>query len=132
MKLRDLNGAIRKSGDKITIGLKAPDGREILIRVPRSGVLDGLKEAWPDGGETDIYLDDSGRLRYEANGSDDAINDLGNNAVMQADMDAIAEQHDEVLTDDDLDIDADVPAILVKGENAMPADDLDDLDDLLG
>lgn len=65
MKLRDLNGAIRKSGDKITIGLRALDGREILIRVPRSSVLEGLKEAWPDGGETDIYLDDAGRLRYE-------------------------------------------------------------------
>lgn len=106
MKLRDLNGAIRKSGDKITIGLKAPDGREILIRVPRSGVLDGLKEAWPDGGETEIYLDDSGRLRYEANGSDDAVADMSSDA-------------EETPVDDDLDIDADEPA--------APADDLDDL-----
>lgn len=127
MKLRDLNGAIRKSGDKITIGLKAPDGREILIRVPRSSVLDGLKEAWPDGGETDIYLDDSGRLRYEANGSDDVINDLGNNAAMQADMDAIAQQHDELLGDDLDQEDVVLDELLSQSVSAA-----DDLDDLLG
>lgn len=110
MKLRDLNGAIRKSGDKITIGLKALDGREILIRVPRSSVLEGLKEAWPDGGETDIYLDDAGRLRYEGAST-------GEVTVTPAD-----------------DIDLDEGLVEDLDETPAPAAPAaaDDLDDLLG
>lgn len=117
MKLRDLNGAIRKSGDKITIGLKAPDGREILIRVPRSSVLEGLKEAWPNGGETEIYLDDAGRLRYEGSTSGDLP------AVTVADADETLD--DDVLEDADEETLEDEPA-----PTTASADD--DLDDLLG
>ena len=112
MKLRDLNGAIRKSGDKITIGLKALDGREILIRVPRSSVLEGLKEAWPDGGETEIYLDDAGRLRYEGSTSGDLP------AVTVADADETLDDADEEILEDD------------PTPTTASADD--DLDDLLG
>ena len=108
MKLRDLNGAIRKSGDKITIGLKALDGREILIRVPRSSVLEGLKDAWPDGGETDIYLDDAGRLRYEGASTGEVA----------------------VTPDDDIDLDLDEDLDETPAPSAAAA--ADDLDDLLG
>ena len=115
MKLRDLNGAIRKSGDKITIGLKAPDGREILIRVPRSSVLEGLKDAWPDGGETEIYLDDAGRLRYEGSTSGDLPADATTDADETLDDEVLEDADEETLDDESTQASAD-----------------DDLDDLLG
>ena len=68
MKLRNLNGAVRKAADKVTVTMIAPDGRDIPIRVPRSMVVEGLKVAYGEEAltfETDLTVTEDGRLVSE-------------------------------------------------------------------
>lgn len=108
MELRKLNGEINRAEDKIVIGLVAPDGREILIRVPKSLVKAGLKDAWPDGGETGIYIDVENRLRHEANRTGAAVvaqdeDDLDMALAEQDEDELLQEHYDAPASSDDLD-----------------------------
>ncbi len=126
MKLRNLNGLIRKADDKITIKVTAPDGRPIPVRVPKSLLIEGLKDAY-DGEEgtfetgltlTDGVLVSSGDIQASQPitappateidllvGDDDDL--LGDDAGSLHTASAATDEVEDLLADDDIDLLAD-------------------------
>lgn len=127
MKLRNLNGAVRKAGDKITVKVTAPDGRPIIFRIARSDTVKGLTEAFVEGTlETGLVIDADGALVRDPEAHIP-------NAVTAAALDA-AEQGESERFDNVDDLMADLnddEDLLADSAPASSFEDDDDIEDLL-
>lgn len=142
MKLRNLNGAIRKVEGAPLVGMMTPAG---YARVPvqKTGLLDALKALYPDPQE-ETYLEltedgmltvteegrgriaDQTRAAHEAGTEPFAERD-GGHGVEVSDDDELLEDDDDVVTEGDV----------TAAHNEVLADDElleddDDLDSILG
>lgn len=64
MKLPQLNSAIR-AADNVRICFNLANQHPIQVVVQKSSMLDALKEAFPDRGETGLFLNADGFLMRE-------------------------------------------------------------------
>ncbi len=108
MKVRNLNGAIRKSEGKILIKQTAPDGRIIVFPVARSDAVKAVTEAYHEGGlhETNLAIGEDGALILEGTPPAPQADPLDDDEDLLADdnIDLIhgdEEDEDDLLADDD-------------------------------
>jgi hypothetical protein len=64
LKLPQLNSAIR-AADNVRIGFNLANHHPIRVVVQKSSMLEALKEAFPDKGETGLFLNAEGYLMKE-------------------------------------------------------------------
>ena len=71
MKLRNLNGTIRKT-QGVFVNWTSPSGKSIPIKVDKSSLLAGLKEAFGDDAtvETGLTVNERGFLYHEGHPAD--------------------------------------------------------------
>ncbi len=134
MKLRNLNGAIRKVEGAPTVGVMTPLGY-IHVPVQKTGLLDALKALSEDPQiETHMEVSEDGRLTVTeegrvlieraASGHDDGGDLIGESDLLDDLLDASSP-----LTADDLAESQElVRDVVVSDDETLP----DDLDDLLG
>lgn len=127
MKLRNLNGAIRKVEGAPTVGVMTPLGY-IHVPVQKTGLLDALKALSDDPQvETHMEVSEDGRLVVTEEGRA-LIEGAAKPLVEPFDAVRDAAYGDELLDDDAARKEIeDEDESLAAMSNAAPSDDLDDL-----
>lgn len=128
MKLRNLNGAIRKVEGAPTVGVMTPLGY-IHVPVQKTGLLDALKALSDDPQiETHMEVSEDGRLTVTEEGRA-LIEGAAKPIISLIDADAVTNPE---LLDDDFDLDETEGNIGLVDDLDDTAESSDDLDDLLG
>lgn len=138
MKLRNLNGAIRKVEGAPTVGVMTPLGY-IHVPVQKTGLLDALKALSDDPQvETHMEVSEDGRLVVTEEGraliegtAKPIISLIDADAVTNPELLDAEEQHAAIVyadtSDDLLDDEDPIDVQEIEGRHDVDSDDLDDL-----